>query len=222
MSFLVLDCEQRSADWYAARAGLLTASFADAMLSKPKKTGEETAAKSELRLRLALESLQGAPLEDSHYESDYMRRGREREAQAVAAYEARTGELVQRVGFLRHDELPIGCSPDGLIGEGDDAGGLEVKCPKFTTHFDYLRKGKLPADYAPQVLHSLFVTGLAWWDFCSYCPEFSGRARVFIVRVRREDVDLDGYALAFHLFWKEVEQVKETVRGLAAPEVVCA
>ena len=220
MTFTVVECEQRTPLWRTQRAGLLTATGAAAMLSKPKKTGEETVGKTELRLRLALESLRGEPLDEDDYESAYMRRGREREADGIGAYEARTGDLVQKVGFLRHTELPVGCSPDGIVG--DFEGGLEMKCPKFTTHFEYLRKGTLPTDYAAQVTHSLFVTGLPWWDFCSYCPEFDGDARLFVVRVTREDVDLDAYALVFHLFWKEVEDVKQTVRGLTASELICA
>ena len=222
MSFHVVACEQRTPPWFRSRAGVLTASDAAAMLSKPKKAGvEETAGRAELKLRLALEA-DGEPLDEDPYVSWDMKRGIEREAAAIDAYEAMTGEIVERVGFLRHDELPIGCSPDGLIGRGPTAYGLEVKCPKYTTHFDYLKKGTLPSEYTAQVIHSLFVTGFGRWDFVSYCPEFKGDARLFVVHVLREDVALDAYALAFHLFWKEVEQVKQTVRGLTAPELICA
>jgi hypothetical protein len=184
------------------------------MLSRLKRAGsEEPVGKTELRLRLALESLRGVALDEDSYESDYMRRGREREAEGLDAYEVETGELVQTVGFLRHDTLPAGCSPDAIVGAFD--GGLELKCPKFTTHYGYLCKGVLPPEYAAQVTHSLFVTGLPWWDFCSYCPEFDGDARLFRVRVFSGDVDLDAYALAFQLFWNEVETVKESVRALS-------
>lgn len=221
MSFQVVECEQRSREWFLARAGLLTATGAAAMLSKPKKgSGEETVGKTELRLRLALESERGEPIDDDPFESDYMRRGRAREADAVGAYEARTGELVRQVGFVRHTELPIGCSPDGIVG--DFEGGLELKCPKYTTHFKYLQKGTLPSEYAAQVTHSLFVTGFPWWDFCSYCPEFKGAARLFVVRVYRDEKELDAYALAFALFWSEVEQEKATVERLAAAEMTSA
>jgi hypothetical protein len=213
----VVDCEQRSPEWFAARVGLLTATGAAAMLSKPKRGGEETVGKTELRLRLALEQLRGVALDEDHFESDYMRRGRDREAQGIGAYEVATGTLVQPIGFLQHDTLPIGCSPDGIVG--DFEGGLELKCPKFTTHWEYLRLHRLPPEYVPQVMHSLFVTGLAWWDFCSYCPEFDGPLRLFRVRVTRDELDLDGYALAFALFWSEVETVKTTLREMSvAPE----
>lgn len=221
MTFSVLECEQRSPAWFQARVGLLTATGAAAMLSQPKKKdGEDTVGKSELRLRLALETLYGEAVDDDPYESGYMRRGRELESDALDAYEAVTGEIVQRVGFLKHDTLPIGCSPDGMVGNFESwLGGVEMKCPKFTTHFAYLRKGTLPTEYAAQIWHSLFVTGLPWWDFCSYCPELKGPARLFRVRVARDEQVLDSYALAFSLFWSEVEQVMDTLRALSAPEV---
>ena len=78
---IVVDCEQRSPAWYAARAGLLTATGAAAMLSKPKKAGEDTAGKEALRVDLALESLLGGPVDDEPgYENADMRRGRDARA----------------------------------------------------------------------------------------------------------------------------------------------
>jgi len=220
MTFTVIDCEQRTAAWRAARAGLLTATDAAAMLStRGRRPGEEPTGKTELRLRLALEGVRGTPVEEDHYESDYMRRGRAREADGVALYEVLTGEIVQPVGFLRSTTLPIGCSPDGIVG--DFEGGLELKAPKFTTHWGYLRAGTLPAEYAAQVTHSLFVTQLPFWDFCSYCPEFDGEARLFRRRVFHDDVDLEAYGLALQFFLDEVELVKQSLREVGlAPELV--
>ena len=214
MTCTVIDCEQRSPAWYAARAGLLTSTGAAAMLSKPKKNGEETVGKAELRLRLALESIRGVPLEEDGFESHYMRRGTAREPDGIALYEARTGEIVQLVGFLRHDTVPAGCSPDGIVGDFD--GGLELKCPKFTTHYEYLQKRDVPSEYLPQVLHALFVTGLPWWDFCSYCPEFDGPSRLLVRRVWRDDEQMRAHELAVALFWTEVHQVIEALREIAS------
>lgn len=211
---IVVECDQRTAEWYAARVGLLTASEAQTMLSRPQKKGEvETKGKRDLRRRLALERLTGAPMEsaEDHYVSPWMQRGIDREEDVVAKYEARFGELVQRVGFIRHDTLPIGCSPDGILG--DFEGGLEVKNVKWTTQDDYFQlKGAVPPEYLAQVIHSLFVTGLAFWDFCSYCPEMPEAGQLYRVRVARDDVDLDSYALAFQMFWNEVEAQMELMR----------
>jgi hypothetical protein len=149
-----------------------------------------------------------------------MRRGRAREAEGLSVYEVETGNLVQSVGFLKSVLWPIGCSPDGIVG--DFEGGVELKCPKFTTHWHYLRGRVLPSEYAAQVTHSLLVTGLPWWDFCSYCPEFAGEARLFRVRVCRDDVDLDSYLLATKLFLGEVETMKASLREYDAPELAHA
>lgn len=209
--FAVIDCEQRTPAWFAARAGVLTATDAADMLSKLQKGGDPVG-KRDLRVRKALELLTGKPGDDGGYVNYDMRRGAEMEPEAVGAYEAETGSLVLRAGFLRHNELPAGCSPDGIVG--DFEGGLELKCPKAATHWGYLQLGGLlPAEYMPQVTHSLFVTGLPWWDFVSYHPDFPEAGQMYRVRVARESVDLTAYALAFRLFWGEIQDVLDAMRG---------
>lgn len=211
--FSVHDCEQRSREWFEARAGILTASEAADMLAKPIKSGGEPACRRDLRVRKALERLTGKPAEESSFVSFDMKRGAEMEPDALACYELETGQAVQRVGFLRSLTLPIGCSPDGIVGDFD--GGLELKAPKQATHWSYLQLGgTLPADYLPQITHSLFVTGLDWWDFSSYHPDFPEPLRLYRVRVKREAVDLKAYALAVELFWKEIDRELEAMRAL--------
>lgn len=212
--FSVIDCDQRSPEWHTARAGVLTASRAADMLARPRKGAPESVCRRNLRVQLALERLVNRPCDDNGYLSAEMRRGMELEGEALAAYEAATGELVQRVGFLRHLTLPIGCSPDGIVGDFD--GGLELKCPIAATHWSYLRLGgKVPAEYIAQVTHSLSVTGLPWWDFASYHPDFPDPLKLYRVRVAREDVDLAAYELAVSLFLTEVETEAEAMRKLA-------
>ena len=188
----VVECEQRTPAWFAARAGILTATGASDMLAKPLKSGGEPACRRDLRVQLALERLTGQPAEEPGFVSAAMQRGTDMENEARAAYEAVTGTLVQEVGFVRRTDLPVGCSPDGIVGELD--GGVEIKCPKSATHLGYWRNpGVVPAEYIAQVTHALYVTGAPWWDFVSYDPRFPEPLRLFIVRVRREDVDLEAY-----------------------------
>jgi exodeoxyribonuclease (lambda-induced) len=220
MNFTVIECEQRTPEWYAARVGVLTASEAQAMLSRPRKKDQvETEGRRVLRCRLALELVKGATVEapEDRYVTPWMQRGIDREAEAIGKYEARFGELVQPVGFVRHNTLPIGCSPDGIVGDFD--GGVEVKNVKWTTQLDYHDlKNEVPSEYRAQVTHSLFVTELPWWDFVSYCPEVPGSGDLYRVRVMRDAVDLDAYALAFRLFWNEVEKEAEAMRERFALE----
>jgi hypothetical protein len=215
--FTVVDCEQRTPEWFTARAGVLTASEARDMLAKPLKSGGEPACRRDLRVQKALELLTGKPAEESGFVSFDMKRGAELEPEARGAYEASTGALVQSVGFLRHVSLPIGCSPDGIVGDYD--GGLELKCPKQATHWGYWQlDGAVPADYKPQIVHSLLVSGLPWWDFGSYHPDFPEPLRLYRVRVIREDIakELVAHEMIVTMFWREVQRELDAMRAKLA------
>jgi hypothetical protein len=105
---------------------------------------------------------------------------------------------VRETGFLSHDTELAGCSLDGDID--DFTGILEIKCPKSATHIEYLRSGKLPSKYIPQITHNLWITDAEWCDFVSYDPRLPAGLDFFIVRVYARDLDIDSYeekALAF-------------------------
>lgn len=204
------DVEQRSPEWRKLRAGRLCASVAgDMMATRKDKT--EAAARRDLRVQLVCERLTGEPQEDTFLAKD-MQRGIEVEADAFAAYEYARSTVVQRVGFLAHRELAAGASPDGIVG--DFAGGLELKCPRAANHLGYIRGGKLPSEYLYQVSHSLWLTGLPWWDFASYCAQFPEPLRLFCVRVHRDEKALDAYELILRMFLAEVDREVEEVRKL--------
>jgi hypothetical protein len=183
--FDIIIADQRSPEWRRARAGRLTASVAK-HVSAYNKDKSESATRRDLRVQLVVERLTGDP-EDHDFTNAAMQWGIDCEPLAFAAYEALTGEMPTRVGFLAHRELAIGCSPDGVLG--DFVGGLELKCPKKATHWNYLRGPKtVPTEYLPQILHSLWVTGADFWDFLSFDPRFPIPMQTFHVRVLRTDV----------------------------------
>lgn len=214
-NFQVIDAEQRSPAWFQARAGKVTASRACDFLAKTK-SGHSTSRKNYL-VQLVAERLTGQPQEDG-YVSAAMQRGIELEPQAFNAYEAATGHLPQRVGFLQDLDLPIGSSPDGVIG--DFEGILELKVPNPATHLGYLRAGGLPADYLPQVSHHLLVSGAAYCDFMSYGPNFPDHLQVFLVRAYRSDLHLEEYRRELLTFLAEVERECEAIRTMANPIAV--
>ena len=199
MSFSIVNAAQRSTEWFAARAGRLTGSMASDMLATIKSG--EAAARRDYRLQLALERLTGNI--EQMKPNEYMQWGIDCEPEARAAYESRTGVLVRETGFLSHDTELAGCSLDGDIDEF--TGILEIKCPKSATHIEYLRGGKLPSKYAPQVTHNLWVTGAEWCDFVSYDPRLPSGLDFFIVRVLASDLDLDGYEEKAIAFLAEVD-----------------
>jgi YqaJ-like recombinase protein len=195
VSFTVIDAEQRSPTWFAARLGKLTGSRAADMLSTIR-TGE-AAARRDLRVQLVVERLTGL-LQEEPFQNAAMLRGIECEPLAFAAYEALTGAVAVRTGFLAHDTYAAGCSLDGHVGAY--TGIVELKAPKSATHLRYLRGGALPSEYLPQVTHNLWVTGAAWCDFLSFDDRFPAQLQTFLVRVEATDLDLAGYekkALAF-------------------------
>jgi YqaJ-like recombinase protein len=200
MSFQIITAEQRSPAWFAARAGRLTGSRASDMLATIKSG--EAAGRRDLRAQLVVERLTGEPQEDG-FVNAAMLRGIEKEPEAFAAYEAATGHVVRRTGFLAHDDLLVGCSLDGDVDEF--TGIVELKCPKSATHLGYLRSGKLPTAHLAQVTHNLFVTGAEWCDFASFDDRFPSHLQLFRVRVARTDVDLAAYEKAVRAFLSEVD-----------------
>lgn len=203
MNFTAFDMPQRSPEWYAARVGLLTGSCADAVIAERKRGTGELKARADLRRRLVCERITGLSAEDG-YQSDDMRRGCDMEADAFVAYEARTGLLVQRVGFVKHNTHAAGCSPDGYVGEWD--GLIELKCPRSTTHLEYLlRPEAFAAEYRGQALHALWLTGAQSCDLCSYDPRFPKELEMIVVPIPRVEFDIATYNTTVLKFLEEVE-----------------
>ena len=209
--FIAHNVEQRTEDWRRLRAGRVTGSAADALLAERKKGTGELAVRRNLRQKLVVERLTGIPVEDSA-KGAAVQRGNDSEPDAFRAYEARTGQLVKRVGFLEHERLMAGASLDGYVG--DYAGIVELKCPTSATHLDYLMAGTVPDDYRGQIFHNLYISGAAWCDFVSYDDRFIDPAlRLFVVRVERDETQMKAYELMLTAFIKEVDAEVEKVQA---------
>jgi hypothetical protein len=209
---VVHDVEQRTEAWHALRCGTLTGSRVAAVFAT-LKSGGEAAARRDLRLQLAVERLTQRSADDV-FVSREMQRGTDLEPVALGAYEAATGLIVTRVGFITHADLPAGCSPDGLVEDGDGLGVVEVKCPKATTHLGYLRAGTVPPDYLPQCRHALWLTGAAWCDFISHDPRFPPALQTFRVRLRADVGALALHERAVRDFLREVDLEAAAVAAL--------
>jgi len=177
---IIRDIQQGSDEWLELRLGKITASRLADVMSKgrgnaPSKT------KASYMLQLAAEKLTGKP-EDS-FSNKYMEWGNECEPQARSMYEFDSGNDVEEVAFVEHDEW-FGVSPDGLVG---DNGLLEIKCPKTTTQIERYLAGVFPPAYKAQVQGQLLATGREWCDFVSFDPRITGEASYFCVRVERDE-----------------------------------
>jgi hypothetical protein len=177
-----VDCEQNSAKWISARTGRITASRICDLMATLKRGGE-AASRRDYRAELIAARLTGKA--ESRYVSKEMRYGSEQEPFARTAYEIRSENIVDQVGFVFHPRLDFsGASPDGLIRED---GGVELKCPKTTTHLAYMAAGTVPTEYEDQLLWNMACSEREWWDFVSFDPRLPEKLRLFIVRIPRDE-----------------------------------
>jgi len=156
---------QGSEQWHLARTGKLTASSASKIITAGGKLSTQRTAYMDELISDCF-----CPGQNAWHGNANTDRGTAMEPLARAAFEQRTSIPVEEVGFVTREDGLIGCSPDGLISNGERyIAGLEIKCPLPKTHFRYLLDGSLPDAYKPQVHFSMMVTGLPW-HFFSYCP----------------------------------------------------
>jgi putative phage-type endonuclease len=196
----IINCEQRSPEWFAVRLGVPTASEFDSII---QIDGKLSRSRQKYLYRLAGEKVAGKAEET--YQNAAMLRGIELENEARQAYELIQGVEVEQVGFCLKDGY--GCSPDGLMQK--ERCGLEIKCPSIAVHVGYLVGGVLPDDYFQQVQGSLLVTGYKWWDFMSYYPGLPP----FIIRVTPDKRFLDLLENQLVSFCRELEETIKKIQG---------
>lgn len=210
--FTVIECDQRTDEWRAARLGRVTSSRASDMLSQGRTKGEEGTQRKNLRWQLALERLCGRSL-DKDFQSAAMQDGVAREADALRLYEATTGVLLRRCGFLSHVEILAGASLDAYVGNFERI--VEAKSPMPATHGEFLRTGVVPLDYSRQILHQLYVSGAQSCDYISYNPEFPERLRLRIVTVPRVEALIETHDQHVRAFLAQVERDVEALATMA-------
>lgn len=193
----VIECEQNSPEWIAARCGVITASRFKDILAK----GE-----GKMRTRylhdLAAEICRGWPEEDT-YMNAHMERGHAMEDEARRIYALLTDNEPRRVGFIKDGR--VGCSPDSLIG---DDGGLEIKSALGHVQVERLKRGTLPGEHIAQVQGSLWVTGRKWWDYCSYAAGLPP----LVLHVERDDAYIAQLAKAVDAFKEELDALVAAIR----------
>jgi putative phage-type endonuclease len=191
--------DQRSVEWHQARLGHATGSRASDILA-----GKDTQARKGYITQLVTERLTGQS-QDFYTNAD-MQRGIDVEPVARAAYQA-SNELVDEVGFIKHPTiLWFGASPDGLVGSD---GLVEIKCPRSTTHLEYIQAKKPPQKYIPQMLAQLSCTGRKWVDFVSFDNRFPEHLQLFVVRFEPSAEELEKFESKVKEFLSEVNNLME-------------
>lgn len=196
----IIDCEQGTPEWFAARAGIPTASeFHTVMAVGPK--GGKSATRVAYLNKLAGEILTGDPMPS--YSNDDMERGKIMETEARDLYAFMHEVEPLRVGFIRNGSK--GASPDSLI---DEKGGLEIKSAAAHIQIARILADELPSEHKAQVMGSIWVAEREWWDFCSYCPKLP----LFVKRVYRDEEYIAKLAREVDLFNTELQQTVEYIR----------
>lgn len=196
-----VDCIQGSQEWLESRIGCLTASRIADAVAKRKRGTEDLQSRIDLRIDLAVERVTNKPT--ASFVSEWMTRGVELEPLARAAYELRTNTETEQLGFVLHDSIEwSGCSPDGLVGRD---GMVQFKCPKPSTHAQYLLGECVPEEYTPQMMWEMACCDRQWSDFASYCPDFPEPLDLFICRLPRDEKRIAEMQAEAVKFLSEVE-----------------
>lgn len=200
----IIECEQGSDEWFAARRGVPTASrYAEFVKPASGEYSKGTKGTQGYIHELVAEIADPMYVK-STYTSDAMENGNVMEPQARGMYEFENSVTAQQVGFILDDDERFGCSPDSLIR---DDGGLELKCPQAKAHVEYLMGGVIPIKYRPQVYGSMIVTGRDWWDFMSYHPAMES----LVVRATIDDPYAKSMRESMKKFWMDFQAIKAKV-----------
>lgn len=193
---------QRTDDWHAQRLGLVTASAVSKVMM-----ASSTAGYRNYMAQLICERLTGQPTET--FKSAAMQHGIDTEPEARAAYSARTGLLVEEVGFIRHPKLEAGASPDGLVGED---GLVEIKCVQPSTMLDLIDSRQIDKEHRLQMQWQMAVTGRDWCDYVVYQPSLPDHLKLLIIRVHRDQSMILDLTAAVEKFTRELLERTEKLK----------
>ena len=154
-------------EWLILRAGKFTGSDFNQYMSIVNKGELSDTAESNLYKKV-LESM--GYLFDS-VRSSAMEQGNELEPYARKEYIEETFNDVQEVAFVDWGQMRAGCSPDGVIYDGDTIVKiLEIKSPEIKNYIK-MAKGKIPKLYECQMQFNMLITGAESCDFVVYHPD---------------------------------------------------
>jgi hypothetical protein len=202
---VVFSCPQGSAEWFACRVGIPTASMFATVMAKGKE-GNASKTRHDYMLRLAAEILTGEPSET--YSNGHMERGKTMESEARDLYAFQTDADPEAVGFIRNGDK--GCSPDSLIGND---GVLEVKTKLPHLLLECMLKDKFPAEHVAQCQGALWVCEREWVDIACYWPKLD----LFVKRAYRDEKYIKQLSDAVDAFNAELALTVERIRSRSEP-----
>ena len=176
------EVEQGSPEWFAQRCGKATASRISDIVAKTK-SGYSTS-RANYMAQLVVERMTNQVAES--YSNAAMEHGITFEPFARAAYELKTGNMVDQVGAIDHPRIALSAaSPDGLVG---DDGCLEIKCPNTATHIETLLGDEPAKKYYDQMQWQMVCANRSYCDFVSFDPRMPVHLQLFVKRIERNDI----------------------------------
>lgn len=190
----IINCEQGSFKWFAARLGIPTASEFSTVMAKGKGAGTSKT-REDYMLKLIGERMTGTLMEN--YNNKHMERGKELEAEARLLYAIDSDIWPETVGFMRRGRA--GCSPDLVVGT-KGLGEIKTKLPHL--QLKVLFAGQLPPEHKAQTQGQLWIAEREWDDFISYWPGMP----LFVFRVERDELYIKELASAVDEFNAEMDE----------------
>jgi hypothetical protein len=202
---IIHTCEQGSAEWFAVRAGMPTASeFSTVMASG--KAGAESKTRKTYMFKLAGEILTGEPMES--YSNAHMERGKVMEDEARRFYSFMHDAEPEQVGFIVNGRK--GCSPDSLLGT---TGMLEVKTKLPHLLIEAILRDEFCPEHRAQCQGALWVAEREWIDLAVYWPNLP----LFVKRAYRDEVYIKDLSAAVDKFNGELDEVVAKMRAYGQP-----
>ena len=165
----IVNCDQKSPEWFEIRKKKMTASNAQAIAANGKGLNTYI-------MKIMQEHFSRA--KKVNFTNKDTERGNELEDSAGFLYSMKTGIETEKVGFVIYDEF-VGCSPDLFAGQD---GLVEIKCPDDKIHFDLLLNDKVDTAYIWQMQMQMLICERAWCDFVAYNPNFDQNKELIIKR----------------------------------------
>jgi putative phage-type endonuclease len=196
---------QGTGEWFNARTGKLTASRMRSAI-KRLKNGDDSAERKNLKIEILCERMTGDIMDK--FVNQAMQWGIEKEPEAKAAYESKTGRIIRDVGFIDHPRIQFcGASPDGFV----DDGLVEIKCPTTSTHVSWILDGGIPEEHIPQMVLQAAVTGRSWVDFVSYDPRMPEAQQLLVRRFYPTAGEIAEIETEADKFLAEVDALFDTI-----------
>ena len=204
--------EQRTGEWFRARAGKVTASRVADIIAKTKSG--YSSSRDNYMAELICQRLTGSVGES--FQNAAMVWGTNTEPLARAAYISAKGTGVEEIGFVPHPTIEnAGASPDGLVGE---EGLVEIKCPLTNTHMNMILEQEIPTKYHVQMQWQMACTGRQWCDFISFDPRMPEHMQLYIDRVERDQKMIDNLEAEVAKFLSEIENKIERLNKLCGDQ----